>query len=115
VSKECSISIKLSTRLATSLERRHPHVFGDAKIATAREQNVAWEKHKQKERTERGVAAGALDDVPIGLPALTRAAKLGKRASSVGFDWPNLDGVLEKVEEEIANCGMRSNRNRERT
>jgi len=87
--------------ISDKLERRHPHVFADAKIATAQEQNVAWEEHKRKERALRDSAASVLDDVPVGLPSLTRAAKLGKRASSIGFDWPNIDGVLDKIEEEV--------------
>ena len=87
--------------ISDKLERRHPHVFADAKIGTAQEQNVAWEEHKRKERVSRNVQASVLDDVPVGLPALTRAAKLGKRASSVGFDWPDIDGVFDKIEEEL--------------
>ena len=87
--------------ISEKLERRHPHVFGTASIASAEEQNVAWEAHKRKEREDKRADASALDDVPHALPALTRAAKLGKRASSVGFDWPDVDGVLAKVEEEI--------------
>ena len=87
--------------ISDKLERRHPHVFGDGVIATAQEQNVAWEEHKRKERAARNAHASVLDDVPIGMPALTRAAKLGKRASSVGFDWPDINGVLDKIEEEV--------------
>jgi MazG family protein len=87
--------------ISDKLERRHPHVFGDANIRTSQEQNLAWEAHKRQERVARNQAASALDDVPVGMPALTRAAKLGKRASSVGFDWPDIGGVLDKIEEEI--------------
>ena len=87
--------------ISDKLERRHPHVFGDAQIHSTQEQNVAWENHKRQERAARNQAASVLDDVPIGMPALTRAAKLGKRASSVGFDWPEIGGVLDKIEEEI--------------
>ncbi len=87
--------------ISEKLERRHPHVFADAHIATAQEQNIAWEEHKRHERSARNAVASVLDDVPIGMPALTRATKLGKRAASVGFDWPNIDGVLEKIEEEM--------------
>lgn len=87
--------------ISEKLERRHPHVFGDAQIRTSQEQNVAWEEHKRQERAARRKVASALDDVPLGMPALTRAAKLGKRASSVGFDWPDISGVLDKIEEEI--------------
>jgi len=87
--------------IADKLERRHPHVFATATIATAQEQNIAWEEHKRRERAVRNAQASALDDVPVGLPALTRAAKLGKRASSVGFDWPDVSGVFDKIEEEL--------------
>ena len=87
--------------ICEKLERRHPHVFGNATITSAEQQNVAWEEHKKKERAARGSSGSALDDVPVGLPALTRAMKLGKRASNVGFDWPNSEGVFDKIEEEI--------------
>jgi ATP diphosphatase len=89
------------TAISEKLERRHPHVFGTASIDSAEAQNVAWEAHKRKEREDKRSDSSVLDDVPLPLPALTRAAKLGKRASSVGFDWPDIDGVLAKVEEEI--------------
>jgi tetrapyrrole methylase family protein/MazG family protein/ATP diphosphatase len=92
--------------ISDKLERRHPHVFGDAMIATAQEQNIAWEDHKRRERAARNAHASVLDDVPVGMPALTRAAKLGKRAASVGFDWPDLTGVLDKIEEEV--CELRA-------
>jgi len=79
--------------------RRHPHVFGSgAAINSAAEQTVAWEVHKHRERSE--AAKGLLDDVPHALPALLRAAKLQKRAASVGFDWASAPGVAEKVAEE---------------
>jgi ATP diphosphatase len=83
------------------MERRHPHVFGDAFIASAAEQTRAWEDHKARERSVSD-APGALDDVPLALPALMRAAKLGKRAARVGFDWPDLQGSRAKVSEELA-------------
>jgi MazG family protein len=82
--------------------RRHPHVFGDQKIAGSAEQTKRWDEIKQEERDAAGPAAGALDDVPVGLPALTRAVKLGKRAAAVGFDWPEVAGVRAKVDEELA-------------
>jgi len=87
--------------ISSKLERRHPHVFGDATIGNAAEQTAAWERHKAEERRAKGGAAGALDGVTLGLPALVRAAKLGRRAAQVGFDWPDVAGVLEKVREEI--------------
>ena len=81
--------------------RRHPHVFGDQKVAGSAEQTKRWEEIKREERAAYA-AAGVLDDIPVGLPALTRAAKLGKRAASVGFDWPDVAGVRAKVDEETA-------------
>jgi len=87
--------------IGDKLERRHPHVFGAAKIGSAAEQTAAWERHKAEERKAQGVPAGVLDGVTLGLPALTRAAKLGGRAARVGFDWPDASAVLVKVREEI--------------
>lgn len=87
--------------MTDKLIRRHPHVFGDAGHRSAGEQTVAWEAIKAEER--KGKAKhGILDDVPVGLPALTRAAKLTKRAARVGFDWPSVDEVLDKLDEETA-------------
>ena len=86
--------------IADKLERRHPHVFGDAQIADAAAQAQAWDEHKRAERAARGQGTGALDGVTSGLPALTRAAKLGSRAARVGFDWPGPASVLDKVREE---------------
>ena len=85
--------------MADKLIRRHPHVFGDVSHRTADEQTVAWEAVKAEERKAKD-KGGILDDVPIGLPALTRAAKLTKRAARVGFDWPSVDEVLDKLDEE---------------
>jgi tetrapyrrole methylase family protein/MazG family protein/ATP diphosphatase len=87
--------------ISDKLRRRHPHVFGMDKIASAQEQTRAWESHKQRERSATQGEASALDDVPIGFPALMRAAKLGKRAASVGFDWPDWRGAREKIDEEL--------------
>ena len=78
--------------------RRHPHVFADETIVTAEEQTHAWEQHKAR---ERGPQESLLDGVPLALPALTRAAKLQKRASRAGFDWPTIHGVSDKVVEEL--------------
>ena len=88
--------------IANKLTERHPHVFADAHIASVADQNRAWEEHKARERAARGSATpGELDDVPLALPALARAAKLGKRAGRVGFDWPDATGVRAKIEEEL--------------
>ena len=87
--------------IANKLTERHPHVFADAQIASVADQNRAWEEHKARERAAKGGASGELADVPLALPALARAAKLGKRAGRVGFDWPDATGVRAKIEEEL--------------
>lgn len=86
--------------MTDKLIRRHPHVFGDAGGRSPGQQNQAWEDQKAEERKAKA-KTGLLDDVPVGLPALTRAAKLTKRAARVGFDWPSLDKVFAKLDEEI--------------
>lgn len=86
------------------LVERHPHVFGDADIKTAKEQEESWEKIKQQERDKKAKNghASILDGIAVTLPAMTRAVKLQKRAAKVGFDWPNLSLVFNKIEEELA-------------
>ena len=84
--------------------KRHPHVFGQVSIADAEQQTHAWEKQKAEERAADAAAKGlkpsAIDGVIPGLPALTRAEKLQKRAARVGFDWPEPAQVLDKIAEE---------------
>jgi len=88
--------------IADKLERRHPHVFGDeAAKADGVAQKARWEDIKAAERKAKA-QHGVLDDVPVGLPALARAAKLTKRAARVGFDWPSTDEVFDKLHEEVA-------------
>jgi nucleoside triphosphate diphosphatase len=88
------------TAICDKMERRHPHVFGNERIDSAHEQTLAWEEHKRRERAVR--AESVLADVPVALPALTRASKLGKRAARVGFEWPHVAGALAKLDEEVA-------------
>jgi ATP diphosphatase len=84
------------------LVRRHPHVFGDQRLKDAAQQTQQWEEIKAAERAGReSPDTSALADVPKSLPALTRAAKLGRRAARVGFDWPDLKGAREKISEEL--------------
>jgi nucleoside triphosphate diphosphatase len=92
----------VAAAISDKLERRHPHVFGSATVASSAEQSRAWEEHKAAERRAAGGAAGTLDGIALGLPALTRAAKLGRRAAGVGFDWSRAAAVLAKVDEECA-------------
>jgi len=81
--------------------RRHPHVFAGQTYADVAEQTAAWETIKAGERAAKSRAVSLLDDVPPGLPGLTRAVKLTKRAARVGFDWPSTDEVLAKLREEL--------------
>ncbi len=91
--------------IADKMIRRHPHVFGDDSVATADAQTANWETQKAAERAKKAEAGGrqpsALDGVPLPLPALTRAEKLTKRAARVGFDWPDVGQVFDKLAEEI--------------
>ena len=95
---------RVAGELAQKMRRRHPHVFGDAEVADASAQTEAWEAHKARERAAR--RQGALDDVPVNLPALARAQKLGRRAARVGFDWPDAPAVLDKLDEERAELAL---------
>ncbi|MFZ8885351.1 MAG: nucleoside triphosphate pyrophosphohydrolase [Steroidobacteraceae bacterium] len=88
--------------ICDKMVRRHPHVFGDVEVGSSAEQTEAWERLKAAEKKARGGAAGALDDVPVGLPAMTRARKLGSRAAREGFDWPDRVGPRQKIAEELA-------------
>ena len=87
--------------IADKMVRRHPHVFGDTEIGDAEAQTVAWEDIKAQERDMIGHAESTLSGVTVALPALTRANKLQKRASRVGFDWEETRQVVGKVREEI--------------
>ncbi|WP_085902145.1 nucleoside triphosphate pyrophosphohydrolase [Kiloniella majae] len=82
---------------------RHPHVYGDVSHDNVEEQKLAWEELKAKEREKRQGKEenSVLDGITVGLPAATRAVKLQKRAAKVGFDWPDLSPVIDKIHEEI--------------
>ncbi|MHA1153850.1 MAG: nucleoside triphosphate pyrophosphohydrolase [Alphaproteobacteria bacterium] len=96
----------VATAISDKMVRRHPHVFGAEEVDSAAAQTRAWEDHKAAERqakaAEIGGRASVVDGVALGLPALTRAVKLQRRAARVGFDWPDILPVLDKIEEEIA-------------
>jgi nucleoside triphosphate diphosphatase len=90
--------------ICDKLIRRHPHVFGNDKVHSAKAQVASWEAQKASEREEKAAVdtpCSALDGVTRGLPALTRALKLQKRAARVGFDWFDAKDVLDKFDEEI--------------
>jgi tetrapyrrole methylase family protein/MazG family protein len=87
----------------TKLIHRHPHVFGDAELDDAQSVISNWEHLKAEERRANGQAEkGLLDGVASALPALTQAEAYGARAARVGFDWPDIQGVLDKIDEEVA-------------
>lgn len=78
--------------------RRHPHVYGDVQVSTPEEVLHNWDAIKREERAD---AASVLEDIPRSLPALLRAEEMQQRAARVGFDWPDLDGVVAKIHEEV--------------
>src|SRR6266511_333041 len=85
----------------SKIVRRHPHVFGDLKLEGVDGVLANWEKLKEKERGKKKDGKGLLDGVPLALPALSQAQEYQDRAARVGFDWPEIEGVLDKVKEEI--------------
>ena len=85
----------------SKIVRRHPHVFGDLELDGVDGVLANWEKLKEKERKDNKQEKGLLDGVPIALPALNQAQEFQDRAARVGFDWPEIEGVLEKIAEEI--------------
>lgn len=93
----------VAATVAEKLERRHPHVFGDAAIDDAEAQTQSWEAIKAQERQRQAgeKPVSALDGVGLALPGLTRAVKLQRRAARVGFDWADVAPVFDKLDEEI--------------
>ncbi len=91
----------------SKIVRRHPHVFGDLELDGVQGVLANWEKLKEKERgekkekSEKKEERGLLDGVPLALPALSQAQEYQDRAARVGFDWPEIEGVLDKVREEM--------------
>jgi tetrapyrrole methylase family protein/MazG family protein len=98
--------------IGSKIVRRHPHVFGDATARTASDVNRQWERIKQDERIEAAQAAAdesgtagpprsALDGISTSMPALAASQEMQERASALGYDWPTIDGIVEKVHEEL--------------
>lgn len=105
--------------ITAKMIRRHPHVFGDAQVRTTGIAKGFWERIKSQEKAEKAAGRDAIDgggntrrtplpqasvlaDVPVALPALTRAVKLQEKAARVGFDWPSLAPVFDKMREELS-------------
>ncbi len=107
--------------IATKIVRRHPHVFGDAVARTASDVNRQWERIKADERAaaaletepdEAGKAAqpkSALDGISASMPALAASQEMQERAANLGYDWPTIEGVLDKVVEEAGELGHATN------
>jgi nucleoside triphosphate diphosphatase len=92
-------------RLTTKLIARHPHVFGDVKADTSKEVLRNWEALKAEEKKKSGVPTeerSLLSGVSTSMPAIMEAFKISSRAANVGFDWPNIDGLFDKLNEEVA-------------
>jgi tetrapyrrole methylase family protein/MazG family protein len=100
---------EVTKHIYDKIVRRHPHVFGDVKLDGVDGVLQNWEKLKEKERSELALSnaegkkkdKGMLDGVPVALPALSQAQEFQERAARVGFDWPEIEGVLDKIREEI--------------
>jgi len=98
--------------ISRKIVRRHPHVFGDARVSTMGDVNRQWEQIKRAEREEAAVSPdepgqadeirSALDGISKSMPALAAAQEMQERASNLGYDWPEIVGILDKVDEELA-------------
>jgi XTP/dITP diphosphohydrolase/ATP diphosphatase len=92
----------VAENLSAKLIRRHPHVFADT-VATDSDAVLRnWEQIKVEEKKSKPAATSLLDDIPRSMPATLEASKLGSRAAKIGFDWPNADGLFDKLAEETA-------------
>ncbi|HZA83815.1 MAG TPA: nucleoside triphosphate pyrophosphohydrolase [Actinomycetes bacterium] len=87
--------------LTAKMVRRHPHVFGDASVASAREALAQWEAVKQREALSQGHRRSVIDGVPRALPALLRAQRVQAKAARIRFDWPDAAAAWLKVQEEV--------------
>ena len=87
--------------ITDKMVRRHPHVFGDERVADAARQTERWNEMKRAERAGKGEDASALAGIGAGVPELVKALKLQQQAATVGFDWPSVAPVLDKLHEEL--------------
>ena len=90
--------------IADKMIRRHPHVFGDGDADNPEAVRQSWEEIKAQEKAEKGKSAAEslMDDIPFALPGLSRAVKMQNRAARIGFDWPDIEPVFDKLREEVA-------------
>ncbi len=89
--------------IEAKLKRRHPHVWGDWQVSSSADVLRNWEILKQREKSDAGATpASVLDGIPPALPALARSQKIQGKAANTGFDWPNIEGVFDKLAEEVA-------------
>jgi len=87
--------------ISDKLVRRHPHVFSDSTAETSDEVLRQWDEIKAAEKSSDSKEASVLDNIPLSMPALSRAQKTSKRVAKVGFDWPNIQGSRAKISEEL--------------
>jgi nucleoside triphosphate diphosphatase len=96
----------VASNLNAKLIRRHPHIFGDVVASDSADVLRNWEQIKQSEKkaaaNPQSPQSSMLDEIPRTMPAMLEAAKLGSRAAKVGFDWPDANGLFDKLQEEIA-------------
>ena len=97
----CFTLADVARSISDKMINRHPHVFGDKKAPDVDQQRQLWENIKKAERAAKG-QNGVLADIPVGMPPMQRAVKLQKRAASVGFDWPEILPIIDKIHEETA-------------
>ncbi len=96
----CNFTIEdIAAEISEKLIRRHPHVFGDVQVQSSKQVMVNWEEIKKKEKAHK--RKSLVDEIPARLPALLRAEKIQKRVAKAGFDWPDMEPVFNKVEEEF--------------
>jgi tetrapyrrole methylase family protein/MazG family protein len=87
--------------IAAKMIRRHPHVFGTVKVESVEDVKANWEDIKQNIEKKKSVPAGILGKIPGSWPSLLKAQRITEKASQVGFDWENIEGVFEKIDEEL--------------
>lgn len=102
--------------VSQKMERRHPHVFDSVEVENTDDIIQNWEAIKAKERSEKSRDnASLMDDIPTSMPALSQAVKIQKRAAEVGFDWPTIDPIFEKLAEETEELRVEINQGSNKT